>query len=221
MVRAGRGTLREVRDGSGDPWRGPGRVGGSSGRFGMGRGTLGSYSTGWLILGEIREGLRNPSLGRVEGLSEMSKRVGGPTEWSETGRGSSGRFGVDQRTHPEFWDGSVEPWNGLGDLRGGLGWVGRPSEWSGTGWGLSGWFGTGQLTLGVIRDGSGSYGWLGGPSGRSGTGQRTVGEVQDWSWDPRGSPERVSGLSGRYGTVRGPSGRSGTVRWTLGEVRDR
>ena len=57
-------TFREVRDGSENPRRGPGRVGGKSGRFGMGRETL----------GEVRDG------------SEVSRggpiRVGGPAGMS-------------------------------------------------------------------------------------------------------------------------------------------
>ena len=36
----GQGTLREVRDESGDPPKGPGWVRGPSGRFGTGRGAL-------------------------------------------------------------------------------------------------------------------------------------------------------------------------------------
>ena len=38
-VRMGRGTFGKVRDGSGDPTGGTGRVGGHSGRSGTGRGT--------------------------------------------------------------------------------------------------------------------------------------------------------------------------------------
>ena len=52
----GRGTLREVWKGLGDPrggpewvgdcWVGPGRVGKPSGRFGTGRGTIGEVRNG-------------------------------------------------------------------------------------------------------------------------------------------------------------------------------
>ena len=72
-------------------------------------------------------------------------------------------------------------------------------------------------------------------------GPRTLGEVQDMSLDPRGSPGWVRGPSGWSGMVRctlrkvcndsldpqggtgrviGHSGRSGMGRRTLGEVRD-
>ena len=47
MFRTGRGTIREVWDGSRDPRGGPKRVGENSERSGMDRG----------ILGEVRDGL--------------------------------------------------------------------------------------------------------------------------------------------------------------------
>ena len=55
MGRSGMGclTLGEVRDGSGDPRGGPGRVEGPSGWYGQGRGTLGEV---WDELGEHRGG---------------------------------------------------------------------------------------------------------------------------------------------------------------------
>ena len=46
----GRGNLGEVWDGLGDPWGGPGLVGGTYQRFG----------TDWETLGEVRDGLGNP-----------------------------------------------------------------------------------------------------------------------------------------------------------------
>ena len=49
-VRDGLRTLGVVRDRSGDPWGGPGRVGGPSGRSWTGRGTL----------EEIRDGSGDP-----------------------------------------------------------------------------------------------------------------------------------------------------------------
>ena len=48
QVGTGRWTLGKVRDGSGDPRKGPRRVGGPTGRSGTGRG----------ILGEVRETFR-------------------------------------------------------------------------------------------------------------------------------------------------------------------
>ena len=60
MVRGG-----EIRDGSADPRGGPGRVGGPSGRYETGRGTIGEIRDGsWHTLGgsglvgEVRDGLR-------------------------------------------------------------------------------------------------------------------------------------------------------------------
>ena len=46
MSEMDRGTLGEVRDGSGDPPYNPGRVGGPSGRSGTGQGTIGEVRDG-------------------------------------------------------------------------------------------------------------------------------------------------------------------------------
>ena len=63
----GRGTLEEVQDGSGDPLGGlkeprggPGRVGGTSRRFGMGQGT---HWEVWGNLVEVRDGSGEPRKG--------------------------------------------------------------------------------------------------------------------------------------------------------------
>ena len=66
----GRGTLPEVRDESGDPPEGTGRVGRPSRRFGTGEGTL----------SKVRYESRDPW--------ECSGRVGRPTGKSGTGRGT-------------------------------------------------------------------------------------------------------------------------------------
>ena len=52
----GRGTLKEVRDGSGDPRGCPERFGGHSGRSGTGRGPSELPGTGRGTLGEVRDG---------------------------------------------------------------------------------------------------------------------------------------------------------------------
>ena len=51
------GTLREVRDGSGDARGGTGRVGGLSEKSGTGCGTLGED---WETLREVRDGSGDP-----------------------------------------------------------------------------------------------------------------------------------------------------------------
>ena len=53
----GRGTLRKIRDGSGDPRVGLGRVRGPLGRFGTGWGTLGEVRDGTGNLEEVGDGL--------------------------------------------------------------------------------------------------------------------------------------------------------------------
>ena len=58
----GRGTLEDLRDGSGNPWGGPGRVG----RY----------------LGEVRNGFGDPRKG--------TGRVGGPSGMTGTGRETIG-----------------------------------------------------------------------------------------------------------------------------------
>ena len=91
-----RGTLGVVRNGSGDPWRGAGRVGEPSRRTGMGRGTLWEVrktlgevrghsqrsETGLMTLPEVRDGSGDPQNG--------SGRVGRPSERSGTGRETLG-----------------------------------------------------------------------------------------------------------------------------------
>ena len=58
-VREGSGSLGEIRDGSGDPPEGPGRVEYTMGSPGCLRGPLGRSGTGPKILGEIRDGSGN------------------------------------------------------------------------------------------------------------------------------------------------------------------
>ena len=74
--------LREFQDGSGEPCRGPGRVGGPSRRSG----------TGWETLGEARDGLGDPRKIRMwiglETLTKIQDGSGG----SETSRWSFGEF---------------------------------------------------------------------------------------------------------------------------------
>ena len=102
MVRL---TLGEVRDGSGDPRGGPGRVEGPSGSSGTGRGTLGEVwdgsrdprgvpEMGRGTLGEVRDGSVDPqkSLGRVAGPSLKS--------------------GTGRETFIQFQDRPGDPWGG-------------------------------------------------------------------------------------------------------------
>ena len=56
----GHGTLEVVRDGSGDPRKGPGGVEGASGRSGRGQGASGRSGRGRETLGEVRHGLGDP-----------------------------------------------------------------------------------------------------------------------------------------------------------------
>ena len=88
------------------------------------------------------------------------------------------------RTLPKVWD-------GLGNSRGGPGWVGGHFRR----------FGTGQRTLPEVRDWSGTL-----PEVRDRSG--TLGEVRYWSGDPQGGSRRVGG----------PTRRSGMHWWTLMEV---
>ena len=60
----GWGTLREVRNGSGDLLAGSRRVRGPSGWCGTSRGTLGMFVTGQGTHGEIRDGLGRCGTGR-------------------------------------------------------------------------------------------------------------------------------------------------------------
>ena len=93
----GRETLGEVQDESGDPTRGPGRVGGPSGRSGTSWGTLPDVQD-WLkkprrgprrvrkpfrrTHGEVRDGSGDSRGGR--------RRVGGPSVRSGMVRGNLG-----------------------------------------------------------------------------------------------------------------------------------
>ena len=79
----GQGTIGEVRNGSGDPRRRLGWVGGPSGKSGTGRGTLVEVRDGWGNLGEDLDGWLDNQGG--------SGRVGGPSERFGTGGGPSGR----------------------------------------------------------------------------------------------------------------------------------
>ena len=129
----GRGTLRQVRDGSRDSRVGPGRVEVPSCRSGMGRGTLRVVRD---VLGDPPEGL---------------ERVGGPSGRFEMGWGTSGRYGMGRGTFGKVRNVSGDT-RGVGDeLRdtgGDPGWVGGPARRSGTGWG----------THGEVRDWSGDPG---------------------------------------------------------------
>ena len=163
------GTLREVRDGSGDPWGGPERVERPSGRSRSGRRTWGRFATGWETVGEDRDRSRDSRRG--------PGRAGGHSGRSGTGRGFIG----------EVWDGS-------GDPRGGLAWVGR----CGTNRETLEEVHDGQGTLGEVPDNQGilrevrdelvvtqgGLGQVGGPYGRFRTGRGTRGEVQERSGDP-------------------------------------
>ena len=170
----GQGTLGEVRDGSCyplagpgrvmDPAKGPGRVGGHSGRSRTCRFTL----------GEVRDGSGDPPgcPGRGGGPRRGSGRVLLPSCISRMGHGPSQSAGPGRGT--------------LGDLR-------DRSGKSRMGWGPSGRSGTGRGTLGEVRDGSGdtrgikdvsvyprrSLGRVGEPSERSGTGHGTLREFRD------------------------------------------
>ena len=106
----GRGTLSEDRDGSGDPWGGLrrvgcspgglGQVGGHSLRTGTGLVTLGEVQDGWGTLREVQDGSVDPQ--------------GGPGRV----RGHSRSSGTGRLTLGEDLDGSVNPWEGLGRVRG-------------------------------------------------------------------------------------------------------
>ena len=76
----GQWTNPKVRDGSRDPWGGPGRVGRPSRRFGKG---LGSH-------GEVQDGSEDPRRG--------PGWVGGPSWRFETGLGTSKRSGMGRGT---------------------------------------------------------------------------------------------------------------------------
>ena len=131
-VRDGLRALWEVRDGSGDPLRGPGQFVRLSGRSETGRGTLGEVQDG---SGDAREGPGR--VGGPSGRSEMSRRpsrrsrtghhregpgrVGGPLGRSGTGCGTRCEDRYGQRTNEEVRDGS-------GDPRGGPGQVGVPRK---------------------------------------------------------------------------------------------
>ena len=104
----GRRTLLKFRDGLSDPLSGLERVGGTSGRSRMGRGTSQRFGTDRGTLGVVWDGLGEPrgGLGRVRGPSGRFRMGRGPHERSGTGRGSlpknrdgRGTLGVD-------WNGS-------------------------------------------------------------------------------------------------------------------
>ena len=74
----GRGTLEEVRDGSGYPREGPGRFGVHSERSRTGRGTLGDYWTSRKTLGEVQEWLGVLCRTSGEVRDESREPRGGP-----------------------------------------------------------------------------------------------------------------------------------------------
>ena len=109
-----RGTLGEVRDGSGDPRGGPARFVEPVGEVLDGSGCSGTVRG---TLGEVRDDFGDPRLGpqRVGGISwrfgtgrGVPKRFGAPAERSGTGR----------RTLGEVWDGSRDPRGGSGRIEG-------------------------------------------------------------------------------------------------------
>ena len=115
-VRDGSGSLPEVDNGLGDPRGSPGRDEEPSGRLGKGRGTPRGgtgrdggpserFGTGRGTLGKVREGSRDlwGGPGRVEGPSGGLVRVGRP----------SLRFGQGRGTLREVLDGSGDPQRGL------------------------------------------------------------------------------------------------------------
>ena len=93
-----RGTLKEVRDGSGDPRNGFGRVRGPSRRSLMGQGTQWEVWEESGALGEVRDGSSDPR--------GNSGRIEGSLGWSETGWGTLG----------EDRDGSGDPRRDPGHL---------------------------------------------------------------------------------------------------------
>ena len=167
---AGQWTLGEVRNVSGDPRGGTGRVV-ELGRFleWVGR-PLGMSETGRVgprRVGEVWDGSVDP-----RGCPE---RVAGPSGRSRTGRGTL--------EEDQDWSGTlVEVRNGFW---GGLGSVVEDMDGSGD---PSGRLEKHRENLGEGRDGSGnprrSPGWVGGPSGWSGTDRGTRGEFRDGSGEP-------------------------------------
>ena len=188
------GDIREVQDGSGKvrersgyPPGGSGRVGGPSVRIVTVRRTR----------VEVREWSEDPREvpGRVGGtLREVRYgsgdlrggpgRVGGPSGRPRTGRGTlwevldaskdtrggpeqdgghSGRSGTGWERYGRGRGTLAKDQDGLGDTRRGPGQVGGTLGMCGRGWG----------------DPRGSLGRVVGPSGRSGTGQGTLGESRD------------------------------------------
>ena len=110
-------TLEEVRDGSGDPRGGSGRVGGPSWRFGTVRRTLGRSETGLVTLqkfGTVRWTI-------LEVRDEPGDPRGGPGRFV----GPSGKSGTLRWTLTEVRDGSLDPQGSLGRFDG-------PSRRSGT-----------------------------------------------------------------------------------------
>ena len=73
----GRGNLSKVRDGLGNPPKGPGRVWGPSQTSDMGRGPSGRFNTGRGTHPDVRDRLENTHgrLGWVGGPSRMSGTV--------------------------------------------------------------------------------------------------------------------------------------------------
>ena len=226
----------EVRDGSGKPPEGPGRLIGPSGRSGKCRGTLDRSGTSRGTLPEVRKGsgesrggpgqVERPSgrSGKDHGtLLEVQDRsvdlwgglghVGGPLGWSETCRKTLGKLRTNWWTHGEAR-------YGLGDPRGGLGRVGVPSVRCGTDR-----RGPGQVRGPMGRSRIGRL-----PFWRFGMDRGTLGEVRDGPGDPpggrdgsgdtRGGPRRFGAHSGSCGQIGGPSGRLGMGRGMLEAVRD-
>ena len=222
MSGKGRGTHVEVREGSGDPrggrgrlgyrpW-GLGRVGGTSHWSGMGRGTLGNAWDG--------SGYPRGGRGRVGDIPWGPVWGKVPEVWYETVEppydsgwvgGPSVKSGKGWETVGEVWDGS-EDHRGCPGLvkvpRGGPGRVRGPSRRSGTGRGTLGGSETGREILGkvvdVFEDGPegrrrlGYRPWglgrVGGTSHWSGMGRGTLGNAWDGSGYPRGGRGRVGDI---------------------------
>ena len=149
------GTLGVVRDGSGDPWGGLGRVGVPSRCLGCVKGPSARSETGQGSLPEDRDGPGNPPEAR-DRLGDpwvVRYRLGESPEGSRRVKGHSGRSGKGQVTFPVIWDGSGT----LEEVQDGSVWDKSGDPWRDPGrvWGLSGKSETGWGTLPEVRDGSG------------------------------------------------------------------
>ena len=163
-----------VRDWSGHPPKGLGRVGRNFGRFNIGR----------EVLRRVQVGSEDPPEVRVEGPSRRSWMGRRTLLEVRDGSGNPQRSGTGRGTLREVRDGSgvhreirnelgthMAVRDGSGDPQGDLGWIGGPSRRSETG----------GKVLRKVRDESGDHpeglGWVGGPTLRSRMGWGTLLEV--------------------------------------------